>query len=97
MLDKIERDDTEAVVVVPAWRSAPLWRRVHSAAWQRRLARPALLLDADSLVASVANAEHCFLGERFGSQLLAFRAQPLLRGVKRAAPAFAPALSKGAA
>jgi len=87
VLDKIERDDAEAVVVVPVWRSASFWRRVHSGAWQRRLARPAVLLDVDALVANPANAGDCFFGERFGSQLLGFRTKPLLRGVKNAAPA----------
>jgi hypothetical protein len=89
VLDKIERDDAEAVVVVPAWRSASFWRRVHSGAWQRRLARPALLLDVDALVANPANADDCFFGDSFGSQLLAFRTMPLLGDARRETPALA--------
>jgi hypothetical protein len=77
VLDKIERDDAEAVVVLPMWRSQPFWHRVQSGAWRERLARPVLLLGEDALVANPENAENCFFGERFGAQLAAFRTRRL--------------------
>ena len=39
IMDHIERDDAEAVVIVPEHTSKPFWNRIWSAAWQRRVAR----------------------------------------------------------
>ena len=37
-LDITERDDAVAVLVVPEWPYQAWWRRLHSAAWARRVA-----------------------------------------------------------
>ena len=38
ILNIIERGDAEAVLVVPEWPYQAWWRRLHSAAWARRIA-----------------------------------------------------------
>ena len=76
VLDRIERDNATAILVLPEWTYKPWWRRLHSNAWASRIAI-ADYLPENSLVANAPNREHCFFGERFTSRLLVLRTQPL--------------------
>jgi DNA-binding winged helix-turn-helix (wHTH) protein len=69
VLDIIERDDAEGVIIVPERPREVFWRRIWSAAWQRRVERWEYL-GGDELVANEENAEQCFFGERFNGRLL---------------------------
>ena len=37
VLDHVERDDAEAVIVMPEWTRRPFWRRIESGAWRQRV------------------------------------------------------------
>ena len=69
VLDKIERDNAIAVLIVPAWHATPWWFRLHSGAWADRvdahMALPAGIL-------CPLNHE-CFFGEPFNTGLLLIR------------------------
>jgi len=69
VLDKIERDNAIAVLIVPAWHAKPWWFRLHSGAWADRvdahMALPAGIL-------CPLNHE-CFFGESFNTGLLLIR------------------------
>ena len=72
VLDRIERDDAEAVVVVPVWPSRPFWGRLRSGSWPQRVAHT-LLLEPGSIVANAENAASCFFQGTFNSRLLVLR------------------------
>jgi len=76
VLDRVERDDAEAVIIVPVWPSRPFWRRLQSGSWPRRIAH-SLLLEPGSIVANAENAENCFFQGTFNSKLLVLRTQRL--------------------
>jgi len=76
VLDRIERDDAEAVVVVPVWPSRPFWGRLRSGLWPQRVAHT-LLLGPGSIVANAENAESCFFQGTFNSKLLVLRTRRL--------------------
>ena len=77
VLEKLERDNAAAVLVVPVWKSHGWWRRLASGAWTDRIdARRALPLTA--LSAHSENAVSCFFGPAFASPLVALRVVPLL-------------------
>ena len=61
VLDRVERDDAEAVIVVPEYASKPFWKRMQAGQWQQRVAR-SLWLPAESVEPNAENAEHCFFG-----------------------------------
>ena len=72
VLDHIERDDAEAVVVVPLWRKQPFWRRLSSGAWRRRMSHDlgaSLVLPPGSPTA----ARLCPANAPFGYALLRWR------------------------
>ena len=69
VLDIVERDDAEGVIIVPERPREIFWRRIWSAAWQRRVERWEYL-GGDELAANAENAEQCFFGERFNGRLL---------------------------
>ena len=67
--DKIERDNADVVLIVPAWQHKPWWRRLHSGAWRARLAMTEFI-PAQALV---AYNEHCFFTGEFTTELYAMR------------------------
>jgi len=68
-LDILERDDSGAALVVPEWPFRAWWRRLHSAAWVRRVAAWLFVSGA----ALTPNAQDCFCGSRFTTRLLISR------------------------
>ena len=96
MLDRIERDDAEAVVVVPVWPSRPFWGRLRSGAWPQRVAHT-LLLGPGSIVANAENAESCFFQGTFNSKLLVLRTRRLGGGGAAAGCAAVGAAEAGGA
>jgi hypothetical protein len=38
-LDKIERDNAVAVLIIPVWPHKPWWQRLRSGAWGARVAK----------------------------------------------------------
>ena len=69
ILDIIERGGAEAVLVVPEWPYQAWWRRLHSAAWARRIAA----CDHVSGAALIPNTQGCFFGSCFTTRLLIIR------------------------
>ena len=69
ILDIIERDDANAVLIVPEWPYQTWWRRLHSAAWARRVAAWEFVSGA----ALIPNTQDCFFGSHFTTRL------PILR------------------
>ena len=69
ILDITERVGADAVLVVPEWPYQAWWRRLHSAAWARRVAAWEFVSGA----ALIPNTQDCFLGSRFTTGLLIFR------------------------
>jgi hypothetical protein len=61
VLDRVERDDAEAVIVVPEYVARPFWKRMHAGQWLQRVAH-SLWLPAESVEPNAENAEHCFFG-----------------------------------
>ena len=59
IMDYIERDDAEAVGIVPEHTSKPFWCRIWSAAWQRRVARREFF-SGEVLEPHKENADECF-------------------------------------
>jgi hypothetical protein len=91
VLDHVERDDAEAVIIVPEWTRRPFWRRIESGAWRRRVALE-FCLEPGSITANRANAEHCFFGDGpFNSRLRVMRSKMVGSAVAREAgsPPFA--------
>ena len=77
VLDKLERDNAAAALVVPVWKSRGWWRRLALGAWTDRIdARRAL--PATALSAYPENAESRFFEPAFASPLVALRVLPLL-------------------
>ena len=76
MLDKIERDNVHAVIIVPEWTYKPWWPRLFSGAWQQRVAESEFM-PSNVLV---ANNKHCFFGENFTTRLLLMRVVPVTAG-----------------
>ena len=72
-LDIIERDGADAVLVMPEWPYQAWWRRLHSAAWARRVAAWEFVSGA----ALIPNTQDCFFGSHFTTRLLILR----VRGV----------------
>ena len=73
VLDHVERDDAEAVIVIPEWTRRPFWRRIESGAWRQRVALD-FYLEPGSITANRANTEHCFFGDGpFNSRLRVMR------------------------
>ena len=72
VLDRIERDDAEAVVVVPVWPSRPFWGRLRSGSWPQRVAHK-LMLGPGSIAANAENAVSCFFQGALNSRLLVLR------------------------
>ena len=70
IMDKIERDNADAVLVVPEWPHTPWWRRLASGAWRARVATSELL-PAKILI---PYNEHYFFGATSTSRLLILRA-----------------------
>ena len=68
-MDKIERDNAIAVLIVPAWHAKPWWFRLHSGAWADRVDAH-MALSAGILCP--LNHE-CFFGESFNTGLLLIR------------------------
>jgi hypothetical protein len=96
VLDRIERDDAEAVVVVPVWPSRPFWGRLRSGSWPQRIAHT-LLLGPGSIVANAENAESCFFQGTFNSKLLVLRTRRLGRSGGAAVSAAGGAAEAGGA
>ena len=71
ILDKIERDNAVAVLIIPVWPHKPWWRRLRSGAWGARVAK-SYTLPANILV---PYNEHCFFGSAYTTELLALRIQ----------------------
>jgi hypothetical protein len=71
ILDKIERDNAVAVLIIPVWPHKPWWQRLRSGAWGARVAK-SYTLPANILV---PYNEHCFFGSAFTTELLALRIQ----------------------
>jgi len=69
ILDIIERDDADAVLIVPEWPYQAWWRRLHSAAWARRVAAWEFVSGA----ALIPNTQDCFFGSHFTTRLLILR------------------------
>ena len=69
ILDIIERDDANAVLIVPEWPYQTWWRRLHSAAWARRVAAWEFVSGA----ALIPNTQDCFFGSHFTTRLLILR------------------------
>ena len=80
VLDHVERDDAEAVIVIPEWTRRPFWRRIESGAWRRRVALD-FYLEPGALEANPENEEHCFIGDGpFNSRLRVMRTKKLCGG-----------------
>ena len=77
VLDKLERDNAAAVLVVPVWKSHGWWRRLASGAWADRIDAQRAL-PPRALAAHPENAESCFFGLAFESPLVALRIVPRL-------------------
>ncbi len=84
-MDHIERDDAEAVVVVPEHTSKPLWCRIWSAAWQWRVVRWEFLT-GEVLEPHKKNADKCFFGARFKCRVLLMVVRRLDVSTRRNAP-----------
>jgi hypothetical protein len=69
ILDRIERDNAEAVLIVPVWTSKPWWKRLWSGSWSGRRGRHEVLEGS----VLTPNNEHCFFGQRFNARLLVLR------------------------
>ena len=89
VMDFVERDDVEAVLIVPEWSRKAFWRRIHSAPWRARIVA-AEFMSGDALVPHPANARNCFFGEHFECRILIMRLRPLGAGLVANTPA-APA------
>ena len=76
VLDKIERDNANAVVIVPMWPSKPFWRRLHSGAWRERIAAK-LTLPGSALLPHPLNSDFCFFGRVFDSPIVGFQMQAI--------------------
>ena len=96
VLDRIERDDAEAVVIVPVWPSRPFWGRLRSGSWPQRVAHT-LLLGSGSIVANAENAASCFFQGTFNSKLLVLRTRRLGGGGAAAGCAAVGAVEAGGA
>jgi hypothetical protein len=70
ILDKVERDNADAVLVVSEWPHRPWWRRLASGAWHTRIAMSEFL-PANILI---PYNESTFSGGTFTSLLLVLRA-----------------------
>ena len=64
IIDKIERDNAEVVLIVPAWQHKPWWRRLHFGAWRARLT----MAESIPAQALVAYNEHCFFSRATSRQ-----------------------------
>jgi hypothetical protein len=73
ILDKVERDNAEVVLIVPAWPYKPWWQRLRSGTWRARVIK-SRTLPANILIPYNG---HCFFGEVFSTELLALRTQKL--------------------
>ena len=69
ILDITERDDAEAVLIVPEWLYQDWWGRLHSAAW----ARSVVAWEFISGAALIPNTQDCFFGSCFTTRLLILR------------------------
>ena len=69
VLDVIERDEADAILVVPCWHRKAWWHRLHSRRWRERV------VDSERMPGTVlvANNPHCFFGEQFATDLLVLR------------------------
>ena len=107
VLDKIERDNAAAVVVVPEWDYYPFWHHLWSASFQRRVVRHEWVA-GHCLVAHPEHTAECFFHRRdrlsgrrldegrFMTRLLVFRTRPLAlegRGVRLPAAVGAASVS----
>ena len=72
VLDVIERDNANAVIIVPEWTERTWWRRIWSGAFQRRVAA-AEFIAGSALVPNSENAHTCFFTGPFNSRLLVMR------------------------
>ena len=66
IMDRIERDDARAILIVPEWTHRPWWHRLWSRAWEQRR-RTVLRLPRDAVV---PNNRHCFFLGAAGSGVL---------------------------
>ncbi len=85
IMDHIERNDAEAVVIVPEHTSKQFWCRIWSAAWLRRVARWEFL-SGEVLEPHKENADECFFGTRFNCRVLLMVVRLLDDSTRRAAP-----------
>jgi hypothetical protein len=80
VLDRVERDDAVATIVVPVWPWAKFWRRIQSGAWRERV-EAELRLPPGSIVPNAENATYCVFGAAssgtFRSDLLVMRTRRL--------------------
>ena len=76
VFDHVERDDAEAVIVMPEWTRRPFWRRIESGAWRQRVALD-LYLEPGAIEANPENEEHCFIGRDINSRLRIMRTKKL--------------------
>jgi hypothetical protein len=81
VLDKIERDNAVAMVVVPRWPSKAWWWRLRGGSWQDRIVSE-VELPVDSLRPHQENAEFCFFGRRFDCRMLALRTRRVTDSVR---------------
>jgi len=77
VLDHVERDDAEAVIVMPEWTRRAFWRRIESGAWRQRVVLD-FYLEPGAIEANAENEEHCFIGrDTFNSRLRVMRTKRL--------------------
>ena len=57
VFDHVERDDAEAVVVMPEWTRRPFWRRIESGAWRQRVVLD-FYLEPGAIESNPENEEH---------------------------------------
>ena len=68
-VDEFFSDDANAVLIVHEWPYQTWWRRLHSAAWARRVAAWEFVSGA----ALIPNTQDCFFGSHFTTRLLILR------------------------
>ncbi len=85
VLDRIERDDAEAIVCIPYWQKRACWRRtwqrIDSGAFRQRLDERRIVLPPGSIMPNELNAKHCFFQGKFNSPIVVLHTRKLGGGV----------------
>ena len=76
VLDHDERDDAEAVIVMPEWTRRPFWRRIESGAWRQRVVLD-LYMEPGAIEANPRTRSTCFFDSLFDCRLRVMRTKKL--------------------